>query len=645
MYKVLFKPMNIEIMVKEGENLLEIARRAGIAIDSPCNGNMSCGKCKVRIVKGNVNAKGTVHISDEEKAEGIVLACATTIVDDIQVEIPSSSSMYKNSMKIEGLTGGKGKKALSKSKELMKIHNLEMSPQIRKSYIDVMKPTIDDNISDADRIKRAIKKHLGYECCQINLDVIRKLPMLLRECDFNITIVYREISRDIIKVLDIQKGDTTDKLYGVAVDIGTTSVAMCLIDLNNYNILAEVSSANAQIQYGADVINRIIHATRKDGLEVLNKAIVKDTINVLLNELYSKTGISREDTYMMSIAGNTTMVHLLLNVYPDYLRQEPYIPTITSVPLIEANALKIDINTRGDIYVFPSVASYVGGDITSGVLSSGIWATNENVLFIDLGTNGEIVFGNSDFMMTCACSAGPAFEGGGISCGMRASEGAIEKIEIIEGEPELKIINDSNPQGVCGSGIIDLIAQLMYNGIIDRRGKFVEHEGTDRIRYDQHGVGEYIVASKEEFDIEKDISINEVDIDNFIRAKGAIYSGIQTLVESVGFDISCIDKVLVAGGIGSSLDIDNSIAIGMLPDLAKDKFEYIGNSSLTGSCMGLISKDAINKVQDIANQMTYVELSVYPSYMDEFISACFLPHTDIDKFESVKEKLSVYCNR
>ncbi|WP_066497617.1 corrinoid activation/regeneration protein AcsV [Abyssisolibacter fermentans] len=640
MFKVIFKPSNIEIKVQKDENLLSVAREAHIAIDAPCNGNMSCGKCKVRILKGKVDTKKSVHISKEEEKKGYVLACATKVIEDIIVEIPDTSSLYKNDMKIEDFSGLKGKMAFDRAKKSLVNNGLKLNLYVKKAYIELDIPTLDDNIADTDRLTRQIRQMLGFQKVEISLNLISKLPLLLRESNFRITIAYMIKSNDTISLMNIEKGNTTDKLYTVAVDIGTTSVATCLINLLTGDVIAEASSANAQIQYGADVINRIIYATKKDGLKALNKAIIDDTLNPLLNKMYKSANISKDDVYFISVAGNTTMIHLLLKIYPDYLRQEPYIPVFSNMPIMQASSLNLCINELGGVYTFPSVASYVGGDITAGVLSAGIWNSQENILFIDLGTNGEIVFGNKEFMMTCACSAGPAFEGGGISCGMRASKGAIERVKIDKYEPKINIIDSNKPVGICGSGIIDLIAEMMFAGIIDRRGKIVQDIETNRVRFDEHGIGEYVLAFKDEYGIENDICINEIDIDNFIRAKGAIYSGIYTLIESVGFDLSCIDKVYIAGGIGNSLNIENSIAIGMLPDLAKDKFKYIGNSSLSGSCLGVISKSARDKVEEIANQMTYVELSVYPSYMDEFVSACFLPHTNIDRFPNIKLLLS-----
>lgn len=640
MIKVKVSSHDKEIKCNIGENLLEIIRDNGVFIDAPCNGSMSCGKCKVKLLNGKVKSNITTHISNEEINQGYILACATTLIEDINIEVPSKLESSMNDMKIEGSDKEKDKEVFNRAKEIIKKHNLELSSNIKKVYIELDKPDLDDNISDIDRIERYIRLNLNKEKINFGLDLLRKTPLLLREGDFKITITYMEHDENI-DIVDIELGDKTNNLYGIAVDIGTTSVVACLVDLDTNEIIDKASSGNAQIKYGADVINRIIYSTKKNGLEILRKSIIDETINPLLTKLYSKNNIIKNNVVSFVAAGNTTMSSLFLGVYTDYLRQEPYIPPFVKSPNLKAKDVGLNLNDSGEVYLAPSVASYVGGDITAGILSAGIWSSEENILFIDLGTNGEIVFGNQDYMMTCACSAGPAFEGGGISCGMRASNGAIEKIDIdkVSLKPSLKIIGDSKPVGICGSGIIDLICKLVLNGIIDRRGKINRDLISERIRFNEHDIGEYVLAFKGEYNIESDITVNEVDIDNFIRAKGAIYSGASTLIESLGMDYSVIDKVLIAGGIGNSLNIENSIMIGLLPDIEREKFIYIGNSSLVGSYLSLVSSDARKKLEEIGSQVTYVELSVYPTYMDEFISACFLPHTNIEQFPTVKEIL------
>lgn len=642
MIKVLFKSHDKEVYCNKGELLLDVARKADIFIDAPCNGNVSCGKCKVKLLNGKVDTEKTRHISDDEIKQGYILACNSKVVSDIEVDVPSKLSSSMHGMKIEGGGKEKDEAIFNRAKEIAENHDLRFCTNIRKKYIELSEPTLDDNISDVDRIQRYVRHHLGYNEIDFRLDILRKIPILLRESDFKVTLTYVK-KKNKLTIIDIEPGNTGESLYGVAIDIGTTSVVVCLVDLVEQVLIDKASSGNAQIKYGADVINRIVFSTKKNGLNELHKAIIHETINPLLNSIYEKNNINKDDVISVVASGNTTMASLFLGVYPDYLRREPYIPPFLRSPKIMGENVELDVNPSAYVYLAPNVASYVGGDITAGVLSAGIWASEENVLFIDLGTNGEIVFGNQDFMMSCACSAGPAFEGGGIRCGMRASCGAIESIKIDPKtlEPRLSMIGNCDPIGICGSGIIDLICQMILTGVIDRRGKIQKELDNRRIRFDEHGIGEYVLAFKEEYNLENDITVNEVDIDNFIRAKGAIYSGASVLLQSLGMDFSVIDKVYIAGGIGNSLNIENAITIGLLPDVEREKFQYIGNSSLVGSYLALISRDAKNKLEEIASQMTYVELSVYPGYMDEFVSACFLPHTNIENFPTVKDLLNV----
>ncbi|MGL5327629.1 MAG: corrinoid activation/regeneration protein AcsV [Peptostreptococcaceae bacterium] len=642
MIKVLFKSHNKEAYCEKGDLLLDVARELDIFIDAPCNGNISCGKCKVKLLSGQVDTEKSRHISDDEVNQGYILACNSKVISDIELEVPSKLSSSMHGMKIEGGGKEKDEAIFNRAKDIALTHDLKFSTNIRKKYIELSEPTLDDNISDVDRLERYVRNNLGYNEIDFRLDILRKMPTILREDNFRITITYVK-KKNKLTIINIEAGNTGESLYGVAIDIGTTSVVVCLVDLVKQVLVDKASSGNAQIKYGADVINRIVFATKKNGLDVLHKAIIHETINPLLNSMYIKNGIEKDDVISVVAAGNTTMASLFLGVYPDFLRMEPYIPPFLKSPKLMGENVGLDVNDSAYVYLAPNVASYVGGDITAGVLSAGIWSSDENVLFIDLGTNGEIVFGNKDFLMSCACSAGPAFEGGGIKCGMRASNGAIENVKIDPTtlKPSLGIIGDCEPVGICGSGIIDLICQMILNGVIDRRGKIQKELDVDRIRFDEHGIGEYVLAFKDEYNIENDIVVNDVDIDNFIRAKGAIYSGASVLLESLGMDFTVLDKVYIAGGIGNSLNIENAITIGLLPDVDRDKFQYIGNSSLVGSYLALISKDAKNKLEEIGSQMTYVELSVYPGYMDEFISACFLPHTNIEEFPTVKEMLKI----
>ena len=419
---------------------------------------------------------------------------------------------------------------------------------------------------------------------------------------------------------------------GIAIDIGTTTVAAALLDLKTGKILSKASRGNGQIRYGADVINRIIQQTRPGGKERLQKAVREETIIPIIQTLLKDSGKASSDIARIVIAGNTTMEHLFIGADGDSIRLEPYVPEFLELTGIDANKAGLPVPPDSPVIFAPNVGSYVGGDITSGVLDTMLWDSEQMTLFIDLGTNGELVFGNNEYMLCCACSAGPAFEGGDISCGMRATTGAIDSVHIDENtlEPDYTLISGEKPLGLCGSGLIDIISELFRTGAVNSKGKFVRE--SPRIRYDEYG-GNYIVAYASESGTGKDIELNEGDLDNFIRAKAAIFSAIRTMLKSLAMSVDDIDRVIIAGGIGSGINIEKAISIGMLPMIPIDKYSYIGNSSLTGACAMLISDDAVDKVFDIGRNMTYIELSTEPGYMDEFLAACFLPHTDHRLFE------------
>jgi uncharacterized 2Fe-2S/4Fe-4S cluster protein (DUF4445 family) len=344
--------------------------------------------------------------------------------------------------------------------------------------------------------------------------------------------------------------------------------------------------------------------------------------------------MSPQRIFAAYIAGNTTMEHLLLGVNANYLRMEPYIPAFFDIAPIFTREIGIDLAPGCRAKLAPNIGSYVGGDVTAGALASAIWRSPELSLLVDLGTNGELVFGNNDFMMSCACSAGPAFEGGDIKCGMRATDGAIEACEIDPDtfEPKLTVIGGEAPVGLCGSGIIDVIAELFSRGLINGKGRFAAQ--CERVIYDEtYGGGRYILARADESATGREVFIDETDLDNFIRTKGAIFSAIMTLTTPLGFTPEDIEHVYVAGGIGSGINIKNAIIIGMFPKLPEERFRYIGNSSLSGAYAALMSVDAAKKLTELAKSITYVELSTQAGYMDEFIAACFLPHTDETLFD------------
>jgi len=621
-----------------GDNLLELARRGNVAIDAPCSGNGSCGKCRVKLVEGQLDSLHSRHITDEEWEMGWRLSCNSKVLSDCTVFVPDIASAYQSRMKTADLSSPKEIAIFEDCQNHLRESGIHFVNNFRSVVVTMAEPTLDDTMPDNERFTWAVQEALGVENVHIPYAVMVRLAHTLREHNWTVC-VKGELRDNTFRCMEIcDPADTT--IVGCAIDIGTTTVTMVFTDLTSGKLLAKGSSGNGQIRYGADVINRIIESGRPGGKVKLQNAIIKETLNPIIANLCKTAGISARSILRLSVGSNTTMNHLLLGVDTEPVRMEPYIPSFFSWDGLLAGDLKLPANPLAPVLIAPNIGSYVGGDITAGTLAAGIWDKDEMSLFIDLGTNGELVFGNRDFLMSCACSAGPAFEGGDISSGMRATDGAVEAAVIDKDtmEPTLSVIGEPGQKvvGICGSGIIDMISELFRTGIINARGLFVR-EGR-RILRDAHGMGRYVLAFAEESETGREVSLNEVDIDNFIRAKGAIFSAIDTLLQSVDMTVDMIDKVYVAGGIGSGINMKNAVNIGMLPDVELEKFHYIGNSSLTGAYAMVVSDEANAKCHEVAANMTYLELSTYPGYMDSFVAACFLPHTDRSLFpHSVQE--------
>ena len=636
--KITFQIENSTPVIIEGnpgDNLLELARRANVAIDAPCSGNGSCGKCRVKLIEGELETIPSRHISEEEYSQGWRLSCNCKVVGDVTVLVPDIASAYQSRMKTADLSSPKEIAIFTACQEDLKDAGIEFTNDCRAVVLTLAEPTLDDTMPDNERLTWAIQAELGVEKVKLPYYVMAKLAHTLRTYNYNVCVKGR-LEGECFVCMDICAPEDT-RLVGCAIDIGTTTVTMVLCDLETGEILAKGSSGNGQIRYGADVINRIIESTRAGGRKKLQDAILKETLVPIIANLCKSAKIDCPAILRLTIGANTTMNHLLLGVDADPVRMEPYIPSFFGWEDLTAGDLKLPANPLAKIAIAPNIGSYVGGDITAGTLAASFWDKEEMSLFIDLGTNGELVFGNSDFLMSCACSAGPAFEGGDISCGMRATDGAVEAclIDADTMEPTLTVVGEAGqkPVGICGSGIIDIIAELFRCKIINAKGLFVR-EGR-RVKRDQYGMGRYVLAEADESETGREISINEVDIDNFIRAKGAIYSAIDTMLSSVDMPVEAIETVYVAGGIGSGINMKNAVAIGMFPDVELEKYKYIGNSSLTGAYAMTVSSQAQEKCAELAANMTYLELSTYPGYMDSFVAACFLPHTDAWRFPSL----------
>ena len=627
----------VSISANAGEKLLDVARKANVAIDAPCSGNGVCGKCRVRLVSGYLDAPINRHISNEEYEAGWRLACLAQISGDAEIEVPDIASAYRSRMKMADLSSPEEIAIFEDLHRQLEEAGISFGSDLSFLSLDLPEPSLEDTMPDNERLLRAVEEATGVAQASIMLPywVLRELGQTLRESGFRVKCV---ISRDNDRILirDVLPQDSKEPLVGFALDLGTTSLAGVLVDLETGKILAKASGGNGQIRYGADVINRIIESGRPGGRKRLQDAVIKESIIPMLAFMYRTANINPRRIYRMVLAGNTTMNHLLLGLYADPIRMEPFVPSFFHTDHLFVRDIQLKMNPLAELIVAPNIGSYVGGDITAGALVSMIWNNPEMSLFIDLGTNGELVFGNSEFLMSCACSAGPAFEGGDISCGMRATDGAVEACTIDKEtmEPTMTVVGGVAPAGICGSGIIDVIAELFRCGIINGKGKFVR-EGA-RVLHDEHGMGSYVLAWKKDTGGVKDVVINEVDIDNFIRAKGAIFSATQTMLRSLGFDTSVIERVYVAGGIGSGINMRNAVTIGMFPDIPLENFHYIGNSSQAGAYAMLLSSQAREKVFELGRSMTYLELSNEPGYMDEFVAACFLPHTDAGLFPSVE---------
>jgi len=639
-FKVKFYPENKEIEVEQGKSVLAAAISAGLHINSSCGGDGVCGRCKVIIRKGTVHSQPSGRISAEEKAKGYYLACLSTVESDLEVEVPAESKIDFDKISDEEAYLSRLKGVFTESVEIDKAETIigeELflhSPLASKIFLELPKPDLEDKISDLERVYREIRKKEDLPIMQMGLSNVRRLGNLLRSSDWKITVTLGK-RNDTVEVVLVEPGDTQDRSFGFAFDIGTTTISGELINLNTKKILSAKATFNKQASFGSDIITRIIFAHEQDGLERLHHAVI-DGMNAMIREMVAENNIDLNDVSCCLCAGNTTMIHLLLKVDPSFIRREPYVPTANFVPVVRASEAGIKINPRGLLACVPGVSGYVGGDITAGVLASGISEAEELSILIDIGTNGEIVLGNKDWLISCAASAGPAFEGSGVVCGMRATKGAIQRFEI--NPKDLKVnydtIGESSPVGICGSGYIDIISELLKSHIIDKNGKINTSINDSRIRQGEFGK-EFVLVDKKDTGHKQDIVITEMDLDNLKRAKAAIFSATSALVKHLNLSFDDVKKIYIAGGFGTYLDIEKAITIGLLPDLPRKKFVFIGNSSLAGAREILLSVDAFRRADQIAKKTTYFELSVEPGYMDEYVAALFFPHTDKERFPSV----------
>lgn len=638
-HKVTFLPHEKEITVDDGTQLIRAAMDSGVHINASCGGEGVCGKCRVLIESGDVEGGVSEKLSAEDKENGYRLACLATVKSDLRVRIPTESFIDARVLNLQA-TPRKTANIRELNLDDLKEKGMFVPPG-EKIYMELPPPTESDNIADVSRIIDFMKKNHGEHRLEFDLSVIRKVPDVLRQNDFKVTITIARPVREDGKnrVINIQPGDTSNRNYAIAIDIGTTTVYGEIIDLIDGTVLARYGDFNGQISYGEDIISRIVYSEKEGGLQRLNDLVIS-SINTVIGKILKKSKVDSDEISTVTFAGNTTMTQLFLKINARYIRRSPYVPASLLYPPFKAPEIGLELGDHVTALVYPQISSYVGGDIVSGIMGSGMYNDEKITLYIDIGTNAEVVIGNKDWMVCAACSAGPAFEGGGIKLGMRAAEGAIEDFSIdpMTLEPMNVTIGNVRPKGICGSGLIIIVATMFEMGILDNRGKFNRDLNTDRIR-EVDEVCEYVLAWSDVSGTDRDIVINEIDIDNLMRAKGAIYSGCMTLLAEVGLSVGDIDHIILAGGFGSYVDLEKAMTIGLLPEIDTEKVIFVGNGSLMGARMSSLTNRIRSDVTHTVKRITNFELSETQSFMDNYIAALFLPHTDFNLFPKLKARI------
>lgn len=626
-HRITFLPSERIFTINDNETILDAAMKAGVYITASCGGNSSCGKCRIKVIEGNVVSARDQKISRADYDRGYRLACKSRPEGNVLVEVPLESQINRS------ILSGRDRKPLILSASYLGqlVEKWIVNPPFFKVFLDLPEPTMDDNISDLGRLVRELRKVYKKDNFFPEFKVLRKMPAMLRENLWKATATLTPRS-DGYEIVNIEPGNKVLQNYSIVIDIGTTTVSGQLLDLANcsqdFCTLGEASDYNAQIRYGDDVISRIMYSRKKGGLTNLQTAIMS-AVNGIIKRLINESGIEKASISHLIFAGNTIMTHLFFGLDPKNIMLAPYTPVSITYPSVFARDLGLDLEENVSVQASPCVSSYVGGDIVAGVIGSGMSRSDKITLFMDIGTNGEIVLGNKDWLICASCSAGPAFEGGGIQFGIRAESGAIEQVRInpVTYEPMIITVGKEKPKGICGSGLIDSAAELFLTGVLDQNGKFRRDLPTLRLREGESGY-EYVLAYKENTQIHRDIVVTEVDLANLIRAKAALYGGCKVLLDNVGLTFDAIERILIAGGFGHYIDLDKAQTIGLLPELALERFIFVGNGSLLGVRLFSFSRGFMEEAVNIAKMMTNIELSNNQKFMDEFVAACFLPHTD-----------------
>jgi uncharacterized 2Fe-2S/4Fe-4S cluster protein (DUF4445 family) len=587
----------------------------------------------VIIDEGTVRRLSTGRLSQEDVAAGYVLACQAAAETDLVVTVPPQEKIERH---------------LDTSKRAGKVElpfpYSTDDQSLRKFVVTLEPPSLQDQTDDWSRLQRELSRRYDLDDVRTSLPVLRELAAALREGDWTVTVVVEMDNwrrpEGPPRLIDVLPGERLESLWAAAMDIGTTSNVLWLVDLISGEVMAQKADYNGQIARGEDVISRIIYASKNEGGLKELQGLVVETFNRLLDEAAEERGIKTDEVYKAVVAGNSTMLHLFAGIPPETIRLMPFITVVNQLPPFAAREIGLNINPAAAVDCLPGIASYVGADITSGVISSGMCEQDDALtLFVDVGTNGEMVLGDCSWLIACACSAGPAFEGAGVVDGMRATAGAVEEVWVDREtyEATYRVIADEKPRGLCGSGLISLMAEMFAAGVIDKSANINLELPTDRVREGEHGA-EYVVAWDEETASGEDVVITDVDLNNLMRAKAAIYAGFSILARSVGLSLDVVERVLIGGAFGQYINVEKAVQIGLLPDKPFDSFHFLGNTSVRGAYMALISREMRQRVTEIGEMMTYLELSADNTFFDEFNAAMFLPHTDMDQFPSLADE-------
>ena len=619
MVKITFLPDKKNINVNKETTILEALESVGINIDTPCGGKGICGKCKVLVVEGITTASSIEKkfLSEEEMGKGFRLACQTKLFKDAIIEIPLEIKLDFEKVYSTNLKGD-----INHIK-----NNFAIDSNLKKVFLDLRKPSLDDQRSDWQRIKDrlSLSEVENISNLKISIETLRKMPNLIRKANFKVTVTI--LNNEII---DIENGETTNNSYGIAFDIGTTTVAGYLIDLRTGVELSAVAKTNPQIIYGEDVISRIEFIQRqKNGLEKLQNEVI-NTLNKIIRETTKKAKIDKKNIYKTVIVGNTCMHHLFLGLNPINLAPSPYIPVISeSLSLKVKDIPGLSLNPTANICMLPNISAFVGADISAGILSTFMWREDKTVIFVDLGTNGEIVLSVRGKLWACSTAAGPAFEGARISSGMRAAEGAIDRVKMNHKSFAYNVIKDGKVRGICGSGLIDLIAEMLRLGLINKSGRLTDREECNpelggeikrRIVKGQKG-NKFLLVEGKGTENGDPVFLTQKDIREVQLAKAAIFAGIKILLKEVNISPEDIQEILLAGAFGNFIDNESARRIGLIPHLSLKKIKSVGNAAGRGAEIALLSEKMKKVCRDTAREVQYIELSSRSDFQDEFIKA------------------------